>query len=401
MWRSGTLIELSASFGFTLRLVVNCVSEDGNVITLARPEEPYAWLSISDQTLAVTYSNTSNKKQSTFLAIRTEKSIQIKCFAYAKKASMAIYLGANADMQLTAAPLDALHTKEFILKFPQTTVKSITLYSWQQHRFVLEGYVQVPRVVDAEQIDGCLRVINTALGTVGALHAGGTQVGKGKLGGGLSNHPVLVDLARTTALPVMEALLGVGNVDLQSVSAQIALRFPQERSEGVDEWHTDGLRQGRWHNFSLLVGVCLSDVEADEGPLLVWPGSHLLLHMATASDVGDVNVALLASLVQHNKGMFRDVEPGASLGAPLAVRARRGDVLLLHPDLAHAGGPNYSSSIRYMVYFRIRTLQWSHACSAFAEDMWVDLPGVRDTALALKAYTASLLHVDADSDKLI
>ena len=32
-----------------------------------------------------------------------------------------------------------------------------------------------------------------------------------------------------------------------------------------------------------------------------------------------------------------------------------GDVVLLHPDLAHAGGPNHTSGgVRMMVYFRVK-----------------------------------------------
>ena len=42
------------------------------------------------------------------------------------------------------------------------------------------------------------------------------------------------------------------------------------------KWHTDGLRQGRSHGFSVLLGICLSDTSQDfQGNLLLWPGSHL------------------------------------------------------------------------------------------------------------------------------
>lgn len=37
------------------------------------------------------------------------------------------------------------------------------------------------------------------------------------------------------------------------------------------------------------------------------------------------------------------------LGSPLSVLCKAGDVLLVHPDTPHAGGPNYSPNIRYMV----------------------------------------------------
>ena len=61
--------------------------------------------------------------------------------------------------------------------------------------------------------------------------------------------------------------------------------------------------------------------------------------------------------------------------------------MLLHPDLAHAGGPNLSDGIRYAVYFRLRRADWAEASGAELHrgDMWSDLPGVRDLALRLLA----------------
>lgn len=73
---------------------------------------------------------------------------------------------------------------------------------------------------------------------------------------------------------------------------QVALRFPGEGNDvlvmsgaamkcGIsgDSWHTDGLRQGKKHSFSLLVGVALSDMSMpNNGNLCVWPKSHLHIH---------------------------------------------------------------------------------------------------------------------------
>lgn len=54
--------------------------------------------------------------------------------------------------------------------------------------------------------------------------------------------------------------------------------------------------------------------------------------------------------------------------------------MLLHPDTAHAGGPNISSQIRKMVYFRVKCQHkrwsWSQLERAHMDDMWLDLPGV-------------------------
>jgi len=83
---------------------------------------------------------------------------------------------------------------------------------------------------------------------------------------------------------------------------QAAVRFPQTVDAlvaggaacsfraGGRSWHTDGLRQGKNHSFSLLVGVALSDTDrggeddcssggggggGSGGNLCVWPGSHV------------------------------------------------------------------------------------------------------------------------------
>lgn len=51
--------------------------------------------------------------------------------------------------------------------------------------------------------------------------------------------------------------------------------------------------------------------------------------------------------------------------------------MLLHPDTAHTGGPNYSASIRSMVYFRIRHKNLAGMQEGFIDDMYIDLPGLR------------------------
>lgn len=213
-------------------------------------------------------------------------------------------------------------------------------------------------------------------------------------------------------------------------------------------WHTDGLRQGKSHGFrfviarsrvmlilslllSILLGVVLSDIESEFcGNLMVWPGSHLLLHRCKTTEQGALDEEKLALIVQqkpfsdlraisavrvkhvpqksnndnrsHNgEDQTHDNEPELpSLGCPHQITAKAGvslcpyndhylknyltsqDILLLHPDLAHAGGPNYSSDIRKMIYFRIKArpagTSWDSVVQQHNGDMWVDLPGVRN-----------------------
>lgn len=46
------------------------------------------------------------------------------------------------------------------------------------------------------------------------------------------------------------------------------------------DWHTDGLRQGKMHSFSVLLGIALSsNMEApNNGNLCLWPRSHTKIH---------------------------------------------------------------------------------------------------------------------------
>ena len=99
--------------------------------------------------------------------------------------------------------------------------------------------------------------------------------------------------------------------NVNALGAQIACRFPENSNEatfpvdpegcagGSDDgyfsqqrnarllypplsrhdWHVDGLRQGSRHSFSLLLGVCCSAMKTKHcGNLVIWPGSHKLIH---------------------------------------------------------------------------------------------------------------------------
>ena len=55
--------------------------------------------------------------------------------------------------------------------------------------------------------------------------------------------------------------------------------YPPFPPLALRQWHVDGLRQGSRHSFSLLLGICCSKVSAEYcGNLVVWPGSHRLIH---------------------------------------------------------------------------------------------------------------------------
>eukprot|EP00981_Chlorochromonas_danica_P001984 scaffold409_cov167-Ochromonas_danica.AAC.16 len=105
--------------------------------------------------------------------------------------------------------------------------------------------------------------------------------------------------------------------------------------------------------------------------------------------------------------------PLPSLGNPEQLRTEPGvspfpdlppintDIVILHPDLAHMGGPNYSNRVREMIFFRVRCAtplstassslplqSWAEVEAAHGEDLWVDLLGLkRVLAGELKSIT--------------
>ena len=71
--------------------------------------------------------------------------------------------------------------------------------------------------------------------------------------------------------------------------------------------------------------------------------------------------------------------------------------MLLHPDTAHTGGPNYNiicdHHLRIMIYFRIKSMgyrlsqdgmgldipeSWEQVIAHQCEDMYYDLPGFKE-----------------------
>jgi hypothetical protein len=298
---------------------------------------------------------------------------------------------------------------------PRMTADALRLFADQ-------GFIQLPALVDDARIEACRRVINHYLGKESGMTAGGAQTGFTKPRGDLSNHPNVRGLLASPALHAVLSQLvgGASNLHLLSnQSGQVALRFPEHAEElrgggaggsqgHVDlgtTWHTDGHRQGRLHPFTVLVGVCLQDHTTPfSGNLLVWPGSHHDIHPCVTSPHGFIDMKRLHARTQQRQqqppvgGMAEGV---ASLGEPMQVLARRGDVLLLHPDTAHAGGPNSSSEMRYMVYFRVKhshchsnssmhsnigdgtqLASWSQISARHRMDMFADLHGVKEALLS-------------------
>src|SRR5205823_3561008 len=84
------------------------------------------------------------------------------------------------------------------------------------------------------------------------------------------------------------------------------------------EPHRDDPPEGAMYGYRGIVGVALSDADADDGAPRVWPSSHR------------------GPLADHHR-----------------VALAAGDALVMHPDLAHSAALNRGPGIRYAVYFRL------------------------------------------------
>ncbi|ETL96016.1 hypothetical protein L917_06297 [Phytophthora nicotianae] len=245
----------------------------------------------------------------------------------------------------------------------------------QRRSFMQNGYLQIRGAVPLPLANAALRRINHDLGIPGNMIDGGVE-GAIKLAGKTSNSDVILDLYYLSDVSkYVEALVGIDQV-VPPQGAQIALRFPElgePREPLGTEWHTDGMRQGHLHPFTLLAGIALSNVpEPLCGNLTVFSGSHMSLHSRLTAD---------GKLRGHDDECYKaDSVWGdgtlPDLGTPVQLLAARGDLVLAHPNLAHRGGLNFSPDIRYQVYFRIKHKRLNELQQDCITDLWADLQGL-------------------------
>ena len=187
----------------------------------------------------------------------------------------------------------------------------------------------------------------------------------------------VTDVFSRSLLPfVVEHLLG-GPILRHKPHGQIALRFPGDfcqppgsfnapyLAQHLTHWHIDGCatdhapdqqHYGTIKNFSVLVGVLLSDVAAPvSGELVAFPGSHdaLARHLAQPGElqrVRDQGARALPTGPERTAALFQR--------PPHHCVGRKGDAFLLNYMTAHTIAPNCSADVRYALYFRIHSAQF-------------------------------------------
>ena len=106
------------------------------------------------------------------------------------------------------------------------------------------------------------------------------------------------------------------------------------------EWHQDWAFYPHTNDDLLAVGVMLEDVTAENGPLLVVPGSHrgpVLSHFAHGTFCGAVDPD----------------DPAVDLSGAVALTGRAGSVSLHHVRLLHGSSPNRSARSRQVLFYEL------------------------------------------------
>lgn len=299
--------------------------------------------------------------------------------------------------------------------------------------FARDGFLVVRGAVPQALVGRVLRQINSQmalrlrgggengdrLGTM-AENASSASLWKGELG-------LQRLLLETPALALAERLLGRDRVvshcgkDRRRAGpgAQLAINYPRAEGTGPardhhdaayldkqrDQFHVDGWNKGRLTPFSLLCGVALSSQTTPAcGGLVVFPGSHHLLSNSVTNamrraEAKGLEGDALVHFLKDKVGIPR--KEIAALG-PRPVSLEPGDLVLVHPKLAHRTGVNASPYVRYQTYFRLRTFgqdvrestldedgDIKQVCRAQLEDAWYDFQGEGVAEAGRAAATAA------------
>ena len=249
----------------------------------------------------------------------------------------------------------------------------MTLSFAQKQEILDNGYVKVPGVVPRVMLDAALRAINSSVGdgmNVGEM----TTFRARSYCPELRDAPVITDLLyRTPAWKLAESAIGSGRIDPPD-RAQIALRFPSledpppEPNGHLDGIHSpdNGVPKGEIRNFTMLVGIYLSDVPHPyAGNFTVWSGTHHQFEQYFR---------------EHGAESLLDGMPSIDLPPPRQITGAAGDVVLVHYQVAHTAAPNVSPHTRYAVFFRLRHVDHPSFRPESMTDIWLEWEGLRDVA---------------------
>ncbi|PXF41745.1 hypothetical protein BWQ96_08534 [Gracilariopsis chorda] len=266
----------------------------------------------------------------------------------------------------------------------------------QTEQLLSQGYTVIKNVIPADVVKKALGHISSARKNENYVLRNGS--GLPSFYDAVQEADQIMNLMTTSSLQRLLESIYDSEIEILGGAGQIAIRPVDEDlvKRGVDKhkranrtaWHVDEGGSGKYvqrpADFSLLVGVALTDSEGDvnSGQLNVWPGSHVKLHEALQEH--------LRRDVEGITPNVRFTEGRPDIGKPVRVCVLKGDVVLAHQRLGHCGGPNVVQE-RIMVYFRVR--KSGHGNSNGVRERWMRGDGVWtgfDGLLRKKAELASI-----------
>ena len=212
-------------------------------------------------------------------------------------------------------------------------------HSQKQHLFE-NGWVVIPQVVPAEMVKVARKAINSTIENY--LDSIQTRAHELK-----SDERLINLLTKTSAFSLIESALGKGKV-VASTNVQCALRFPGHDSENLNNIkpHIDGFhpskdgKPGSITPFIAIVGFFLNDIDQDDaGNFTVWPGTHRETAKYFEKHGADPDL---------KRGI-----PPIELPEPVQIKAKAGDMIFAHYQLAHTASANISDATRYAVFIRM------------------------------------------------
>ncbi|MCC7262727.1 MAG: phytanoyl-CoA dioxygenase family protein [Candidatus Latescibacteria bacterium] len=235
------------------------------------------------------------------------------------------------------------------------------------------GFVQLPGVVPQVMVDAALRAINHSFGE-GMDPALLNQFRSQSYCPELRQHEVITNLFNQTPASDLAASavgrlrpVGGGQIAVRFPSLQDPPEEPRGHLDGMYSPH-NGVPKGEIHNFTMLLGVMLSEVKAPfSGNLTVWPGSHHTYEQYFRAHGPE---ALLAGM------------PPVDLAPPVQVLAQPGDVVLVHYQVKHGAAPNVSPHPRYAIYFRLSHVDHEARKREVMQDIWLEWEGMKQIVAA-------------------
>lgn len=266
--------------------------------------------------------------------------------------------------------------------------ESIDLTPEQREAFVKDGFFIVKGAVPQALATSALAEINRALLKPGAA----TQQEDGTIRHCpevAQSDKILALLYGTPLWTLVQRLMGRGCTG-KLQQAQIALRAPNPDAAAIDDneqlppkhpkqWHIDGMieRDGQFSNFSVLVGVALSDqLQPNCGNLIAFAGSHHVLQPMVRQEVETPGSYPFLGNRGDDGG-----KPELRNGQQILLGI--GDAVVLHQKVAHRVGINCSPNIRYQTYFRLKHVDHaSHlADGSLHQGLWRQFDGLEKDSL--------------------